>query len=287
MMALASTLAMVLFARSPAPVLAAAVQQAVSAESPAKPSAIRFVLQTSALRKHATVINNELTITAGADEPYVSEANFGDFEAWGEIGMPEPSAVRLLVHATVGRSWHLKDHTEVAVPALPNYWRQMRVRCVGGHLTVSIGGDVVFDQDVRDDERGRLGFAVDEGQLSLRRWAFVRRDAYLSPEPLLSTIPDASDVVETGKDVAAPRLRKEVKPQYTASAMSRRVTGDVELEAIVETDGSVGPVRVTKSLDDDLDWQAVKAVREWRFEPAVVNGRAVRCRITVVLSFTL
>ena len=285
-MALASALVMALLVRSPAPATSPAVLQGAGTAS-APPPAVRFVLQTSALKKHASVVNNELTITAGAGEPYVSEAQLGDFEAWGDIGMPEPSAVRLLVHATVDRSWHLKDHTEVAIPALPNYWRPMRVRCIGGHLTVSIGEDVVFDQDVHDDGRGRLGFAVDKGQLSLRRWAFVRRDSYLSPEPLLSTIPGASDVLEVGKDVAAPRLRKEVKPQYTASAMSRRVTGEVELEAIVETDGSVGPVRVTKSLDDDLDWQAVKAVRRWQFEPAVVNGRKVRCRIAVVLSFTL
>ena len=56
---------------------------------------------------------------------------------------------------------------------------------------------------------------------------------------------------------------------------------------MVETDGSVGDVRVTKSLDEDLDLEAVKAVRQWRFEPGKKDGKAVRVQITLEMTFTL
>lgn len=69
--------------------------------------------------------------------------------------------------------------------------------------------------------------------------------------------------------------------------MRGKVQGDTELEAIVERDGFVGPVRVTKSLDHELDIQAIRAVRQWAFSPALMDGKPVRCRVTIILSFTL
>jgi protein TonB len=102
---------------------------------------------------------------------------------------------------------------------------------------------------------------------------------------LSETDPDAIDQAQLKRHI--PRLRREVKPQYTADAMRRRVQGEVELAAIVETNGSVRKVWLVRSLDADLDWQAAYAVRQWQFDPGTVDGRAVRCRVTVVLDFTL
>jgi hypothetical protein len=40
---------------------------------------VQFVLRDGAIKKHATVVNNELTI--GVNEPYPSSIKVGDFEA--------------------------------------------------------------------------------------------------------------------------------------------------------------------------------------------------------------
>ena len=65
--------------------------------------------------------------------------------------------------------------------------------------------------------------------------------------------------------LTSPRLLREVKPGYTGAAMRARIQGVVTLECIVELDGTVGAIRVVKSLDSatGLDDEAVKAVKQW------------------------
>jgi periplasmic protein TonB len=92
-----------------------------------------------------------------------------------------------------------------------------------------------------------------------------------------------------GSGVSLPEVITEVKPQYTAEAMRAKVQGVVWLECIVMPDGSVGNVRVTKSLDSvfGLDQEAVKAARRWRFKPGMLAGDPVPVMITIELTFTL
>ena len=98
---------------------------------------------------------------------------------------------------------------------------------------------------------------------------------------------DRGPVYKTGDGVSAPVLVKEVKPQYTAKAKRAGIEGTVLLDCIVETDGSVGDVTVTRSLDEELDQQAVVAARQWTFQPGKKNGKAVRVQIALEMTFTL
>ena len=84
-------------------------------------------------------------------------------------------------------------------------------------------------------------------------------------------------------------LIRDVKPQYTADAMRAKIQGSVWLECIVLPDGSVGNVRVTRSLDPrfGLDEEAIKAARQWRFRPGLRMGEPVSVIVTIELSFNL
>ena len=97
----------------------------------------------------------------------------------------------------------------------------------------------------------------------------------------------AGPVYKPGEGVLTPVVVREVKPQYTARANDAKIQGVVELACVVETDGSVGDVTVTKPLDEDLDQEAVKAARQWRFEPGKKDGKAVRVQITLEMTFTV
>jgi protein TonB len=92
-----------------------------------------------------------------------------------------------------------------------------------------------------------------------------------------------------GNGVAFPRVTKEVRPIYTSEGMRAKVQGEVEIEAVVLTDGRVGDVRVVKSLDRQfgLDEEALKAARQWTFTPCTRAGQAVSCKITIVLEFRI
>jgi protein TonB len=93
-----------------------------------------------------------------------------------------------------------------------------------------------------------------------------------------------------GNGISSPRLIKEVKPNYTADAMRAKIQGVVTLEAVVLADGSVGPVRVTRSLDPNfgLDQEAERTVKLWRFEPGTNRlGERVPVLVEIEMTFTL
>ena len=92
-----------------------------------------------------------------------------------------------------------------------------------------------------------------------------------------------------GNGVTQPRLLREVKPNYTADAMRAKIQGVVWLEAVVMENGSVGQVRVTRSLDPTfgLDQEAERTVKKWVFAPGTRLGQPVPVLIEIEMSFTL
>ena len=93
-----------------------------------------------------------------------------------------------------------------------------------------------------------------------------------------------------GAGITFPEPIKKPTPVYTAEAMRMKVTGSVELEAVVMPDGTVGDVRVTKSLDRafGLDDAAIKAAKQWFFIPAKDrDGKAVPVVITLIFDLRL
>lgn len=98
----------------------------------------------------------------------------------------------------------------------------------------------------------------------------------------------ASSAAQEQARTTSPTLIKEVHPDYTDAAKARKVQGAVEMAVLVQADGVPGPdVRVTKSLDPDLDQQAIKAVRQWRFKPGTKDGQPVPVEVTIEMTFTL
>ncbi|HEX7777589.1 MAG TPA: energy transducer TonB [Vicinamibacterales bacterium] len=100
---------------------------------------------------------------------------------------------------------------------------------------------------------------------------------------------DFGGAFPAGGDVTAPTLVKQVQPLYTSPAMIAKITGVVVLEAVVRADGTVGAVRVVKSLDSKLglDRAATEAAKQWVFKPGTRRGQAVDVLVTLILEFRL
>ena len=100
---------------------------------------------------------------------------------------------------------------------------------------------------------------------------------------------EAQEVYKVGNGVSAPVVIQQVNPEYTPEALAARIEGVVAVETIVHTDGTVGDVKITKSLDNvlGLDQQAVKAAKQWRFRPGTKDGKAVAVSVTLEMRFTL
>ena len=95
-------------------------------------------------------------------------------------------------------------------------------------------------------------------------------------------------IYRPGGAVSAPRLIKEVKPEYTSEALLNRIQGTVVLEVVVTSDGCASQIRIVRSLDSGgLDEEAVAAVAQWRFEPGRLGAAPVDVLVTIVVDFSI
>lgn len=91
--------------------------------------------------------------------------------------------------------------------------------------------------------------------------------------------------VRVGGRVRPPIKIKDVAPVYPAVAQSARVTGNVVIEATVDDQGKVGDAKVVKSVPL-LDQAALDAVRQWEYQPSLLNGVPTPVVLTVTVRFT-
>ena len=87
-------------------------------------------------------------------------------------------------------------------------------------------------------------------------------------------------------EVKPPRLVRRIEPAYPELARQARTEGVVILEATTDIYGRVAAVRVLRSIAL-LDAAAVEAVRQWVYEPLLVNGRPRPVTFTVTVTFVL
>lgn len=90
-----------------------------------------------------------------------------------------------------------------------------------------------------------------------------------------------------GSGVEPPRLLREVKANYSDEARRLNIEGEVELEIVVRSNGTVGEVRVLRGLRGGLNEQAIAAVKQWRFAPARMRGAPVDVVVEVGVEFKL
>lgn len=82
-----------------------------------------------------------------------------------------------------------------------------------------------------------------------------------------------------------PELVKRVDPVYPPEAVNKEIEGTVIMEVVVDTKGNVTGVRVTGGAHKILNDAAVQAVKQWKYQPCLVNGKAKPVKFTVVLDF--
>jgi TonB family protein len=95
----------------------------------------------------------------------------------------------------------------------------------------------------------------------------------------------ADGASSASSDLAAPSATRKVDPAYPMELMRQNVGGTVILYGIIHADGTVGGVRVLRSVDERLDRFASEAIAKWRFQPATKNGAPVDVEATFWIPF--
>lgn len=98
--------------------------------------------------------------------------------------------------------------------------------------------------------------------------------------------PAAVAPVRVGGLVRVPKLLNRVKPAYPELARAARTSATLILEANVGADGRVQTVRVLRG-QPLFDEAALDAVKQWRYQPLLLNGVPTPFIVTVTLVFNL
>jgi TonB family protein len=116
--------------------------------------------------------------------------------------------------------------------------------------------------------------------------AVVARTFYLEIAASTSAPPDMSGGFP-GSGCTNPTMVRSVDPKYTHEATLAKIEGNVEIEAVIQKDGTVGHMRVSQSLDTQfgLDDEAMRAAKGWLFRPAICQGQPVDMIATLQLQF--
>jgi protein TonB len=88
-------------------------------------------------------------------------------------------------------------------------------------------------------------------------------------------------------ELSSPVPLRKVDPRYPPVLAEARIEGDVMLYAIIRENGSVDSIRVLRSVDVQLDRNAMDALARWQFRPARRGGSAVDVEAVVTIPFRL
>ena len=92
--------------------------------------------------------------------------------------------------------------------------------------------------------------------------------------------------VTVGGNVQAARLVNRVQPIYPPLARQTRISGTVKLHAIIGKSGNVEQLQVV-SGHPLLVQSALDAVRQWRYQPTLLNGDPVEVDTEIDVIFSL
>jgi protein TonB len=92
--------------------------------------------------------------------------------------------------------------------------------------------------------------------------------------------------IRQGGNVQAAKLINRVQPGYPPLARQTRISGTVRLHAIIGKDGTVRELTL-ESGHPLLVQAALDAVRQWRYQPTLLNGEPVEVDTTIDVIFSL
>ena len=104
------------------------------------------------------------------------------------------------------------------------------------------------------------------------------------PAPVDKNLP--SRPVPVGGDVQMAKVLRKVIPEYPALARSARISGAVHLIGIIGKDGTIRNLQVV-SGHPLLVHAAMEAVRQWVYQPTLLNGMPVEVIAPIEVNFTL
>ena len=121
-------------------------------------------------------------------------------------------------------------------------------------------------------------------------WQKYAREHFSQPVPLtvgmnLDTVPPDKDSRKSG--VTPPQLIKHVEAEFSQEARNNKINGTVAISMWVGFDGIPYHLTIAKPAGYGLDKKALECVQQWRFKPAMKNGKPIPFALNVEVHFQI
>jgi TonB family protein len=97
----------------------------------------------------------------------------------------------------------------------------------------------------------------------------------------------SSPIYKVGQGIVAPKVLSKVEPVYTQHARAAKIHGPVILAVVIGTDGRAREFQVKKTIDTGLSDNAIEAIRKWKFQPGMRDGKPVNVKAVIEVNFRL
>ncbi|MGB7849013.1 MAG: TonB family protein [Candidatus Acidiferrum sp.] len=85
-------------------------------------------------------------------------------------------------------------------------------------------------------------------------------------------------------DLRPPQLTKSVEPVYPLAAKQQNISGNVQIDALIDASGNVGATKIL-SGPPLLQRAALDAVKQWKYTPALLSGQPISMHLTLTVEF--
>lgn len=126
---------------------------------------------------------------------------------------------------------------------------------------------------------------------AVKQWTYEPMMIGGKPKPVVFTVTVRFSLKDKGPKAGAeegtePKVLKKVAPVYPEEARKQGLDGEVIVEATIDEVGKVKEVKVLRGVDG-LNQAALDAVKQWTYEPVVVDGKPKAVKFTVTIRFKL
>jgi len=187
----------------------------------------------------------------------------------------------------------------------PSYTEQARVSGIEGSAVIY--AEITENGSAKNLRLLRsLGYGLDEEALkAVQQWRFepyvengrlCRAATYvpvtfrLDRQIYGANIPSktANEIFQVGVGgITAPRILSRVEPTFTQEARVAKIQGTLFLFIIVTSAGTVDNAVVLQGLGKGMDENALEAIKQWKFVPALKDGQPIPVMLTVEIQFAL
>jgi TonB family protein len=113
-------------------------------------------------------------------------------------------------------------------------------------------------------------------------------EAKALPEPMLQEKTEKTDKEKRQeRKIVKPKLIKKVDAAYPTEAKEAGIEGNVIVEGVTVSEGKVIKTKILRGEHEILNNAAMAAVKQWEYEPFIINGKPIGIEFTVTLKFRL